>query len=171
MVRTISRSSSSCSRRRRSSGSSARLTAANQNERSTQPYDLNRDGGCVRSRRLEGKVAIVTGAGSRGEGIGNGRAASILLAREGARVTLVDREASWAGRTLALIEEEGGEAQATIADVTDPDGCRLAVEAAVGRWQGLDVLVNNVGGTGAEGTALGVDLAEWGRGLRADVTS
>ena len=58
--------------------------------------------------RLAGKVAIVTGAGSRNEGIGNGRAAAILFAREGARVLLVDVERNAAEATLATITSEGG---------------------------------------------------------------
>ena len=60
--------------------------------------------------RLEGKVAIVTGAGSSGPGFGIGKATSILFAREGARVLLVDRVAQAAEETLATIREEGGEA-------------------------------------------------------------
>jgi NAD(P)-dependent dehydrogenase (short-subunit alcohol dehydrogenase family) len=125
----------------------------------------------VSGRRLEGKVAIVTGAGSRADGIGNGRAASVLLAREGARVTLVDRQRDWAERTLAMIEGEGGEAQVVIADVTEADGCREIVAETVARWDRIDVLVNNVGITGPDGTALEVDLEQWDLGLRANVTS
>ena len=68
--------------------------------------------------RLAGKVAIVTGAGSRAEGIGNGRAAAVLFAREGARVLLVDREPEAAEGTLAMIEAEGGEAAVFQCDVT-----------------------------------------------------
>ena len=48
---------------------------------------------------LEGKVALVTGAGSRGDGIGNGRAAAILLAREGVHVALLDANPQWAEHT------------------------------------------------------------------------
>jgi NAD(P)-dependent dehydrogenase (short-subunit alcohol dehydrogenase family) len=125
----------------------------------------------VSGPRLDGKVAIVTGAGSRGDGIGNGRAASVLLAREGARVTLVDRDRDWAARTLEMIEGDGGEAQVVIADVTELDGCRGIVEATVGRWGRVDILVNNVGITGPDGTALEVDLDQWDLGLRANVTS
>lgn len=54
-------------------------------------------------KRLAGKVAIVTGAGSRAEGIGNGRAASILLARHGARVALIDAVKAWAEATARMI--------------------------------------------------------------------
>ena len=68
--------------------------------------------------RLQGKVAIVTGAGSRGEGVGNGKAASVLFAREGAKVLLVDLDASKAKVTLDMIKAEGGEASVFAADVT-----------------------------------------------------
>ena len=57
--------------------------------------------------KLDGKVAIVTGAGSRGDGIGNGRAAAILLAREGVRVALLDANKEWADATHAMIQAEG----------------------------------------------------------------
>jgi NAD(P)-dependent dehydrogenase (short-subunit alcohol dehydrogenase family) len=63
-----------------------------------------------RRPRLEGKVAIVTGAGSSGPGIGTGKAISVLFAREGARVLLVDRVATHAEETLAAIRDEGGDA-------------------------------------------------------------
>src|SRR5262249_47660256 len=95
--------------------------------------------------RLRGKVAIVTGAGSRGPGIGNGKAAAILFAREGARVLCVDQTLPRAQETVALIRGEGGDAEALAGDVTRADDCRAMVEAAVARWGGLDVLHNNVG--------------------------
>ena len=60
-----------------------------------------------RRPRLEGKVAIVAGAGSSGPGIGNGKATSVLFAREGASVLLVDSMAERAEETLAMIVEEG----------------------------------------------------------------
>ena len=60
-------------------------------------------------RRLEGKVALVTGGGSRGPGIGNGRAAAVLFAREGARVAVLDRDANAAAETRRMIDAEGGE--------------------------------------------------------------
>lgn len=120
---------------------------------------------------MEGKVTIVTGAGSRAEGIGNGRAASVLLAREGARVLLLDREADWLEPTLAMIRKEGGEAEAFVGDVTELGDCRRSVEQAVGKWGRLDVLVNNVGVSGAAGTAVEVEPEEWEQTLRVNVTS
>ena len=122
--------------------------------------------------RLAGKVALVTGAGSRGPGIGNGRATSILFAREGARVALLDERRDWVEATRALIEAEGpAETLVLEADVTEPEQCRRAVAAVVERWGRLDILVNNVGLAGPPGTAVDVDLEAWDRGLRVNVTS
>lgn len=94
---------------------------------------------------LEGRVAIVTGGGSRDPGIGNGRAAAILLAAAGARVLVVDRDGEAAELTVEMIHAHRGEAAAFEADVTTDDGCAAMVSAAVGRWGRLDVLDNNVG--------------------------
>ena len=121
---------------------------------------------------LKGKAAIVTGAGSRpGEGVGNGRAAAILLARAGARLVLADAIAEWAEDTRHMIEAEGGQAVVVKADVTQPAECEAIVAAATRAWGRLDVLVNNVGISGAKGTAEAVDLAEWNHGLLVNVTS
>ena len=119
--------------------------------------------------RLAGKVAIVTGAGSRAEGIGNGRAAAILFAREGARVLLVDQQQKAAEATLAMIRDEGGEAEAFEADVTRRDDCAAMVDAAIGRWGRLDILDNNVG-IGGRGTVVEVSEEEWERIMRVNVT-
>jgi NAD(P)-dependent dehydrogenase (short-subunit alcohol dehydrogenase family) len=120
---------------------------------------------------LAGRVAIVTGAGSRAEGIGNGRAASILLAREGAKVVLVDTEPEWAARTHAMIAEAGGQSVVVEADVTRPEDCRRIVATAMERYGRLDVLVNNVGIAGPPGTAVEVDADAWSHGLLVNVTS
>src|SRR5574342_143756 len=96
-------------------------------------------------RRLEGKVAIVTGAGSRAAGIGNGRAAAILFAREGAKVLLVDNQRAAAQETLAAIKGARGEAEVFVGDVSTAADCRVMVERVVSRWKRLDILENNVG--------------------------
>ena len=123
------------------------------------------------SQDLKGMVAIVTGAGSRGDGIGNGRAASILLAEAGTRVVLVDANRGWAERTRDMIAAEGGEAIVVEADVTDPVQCAAVVQRAQEAFGRLDILVNNVGVNGAKGTAVEVDLAEWTQGLLVNVTT
>src|ERR1700682_2749178 len=84
--------------------------------------------------RLKGKVAIVTGAGSRAEGIGNGRATSVVLARHGARVRLVDTTAQWAEETKRLIDAEGGVAQIVEGDVSVPASCQAIVACTIGAW-------------------------------------
>ena len=120
--------------------------------------------------RLRGKVAIVTGAGSRGPGVGNGKAAAILFAREGARVLCVDQALERAEETVGLIRAEGGEATAHAADITRADECRAMVEAAVGRWGGLDVLHNNVGIESRKGLFETTE-EEWDRVLEVDLKS
>ena len=119
---------------------------------------------------LTGRVAIVTGGGARGEGIGNGRAAAILLARSGARVLVVDRSAELAEPTVARIVTGGGEAMAFVADVTVEADCRAMVDAAMSRWGRLDVLDNNVG-IGSRGSVVDEDPARWQRVMEVNVTS
>src|SRR6202165_4821688 len=94
-----------------------------------------------RDDRLKGKVAIVTGAGSRAEGIGNGRATAVVLARHGARVTLVDTVAPWVEATARLIAAEGGVSQIVEGDVSDPFSCQAIVERTLKTWGRLDILV------------------------------
>lgn len=121
--------------------------------------------------RVAGKVAIVTGGGSVAEGIGNGRAAAILLARHGAKVALMDRVQSAAESTAEMIEKDGGACLVAEGDVTDPAACKAVVEKTVKAWGRLDILVNNVGLSRVRGTAEDVDLAEWDMGMRVNVTS
>lgn len=123
---------------------------------------------------LDGRVAIVTGAGSRGDGIGNGRAAAILLARAGARVALIDNVQPWAEHTQQMIADELGPGRSLVlaCDVSRNEACRDAVEATMSHFgQGVDILVNNVGVAGPKGTAVDVDLEAWDEGLRINLTS
>lgn len=119
---------------------------------------------------LAGKTAIVTGAGAEGDGVGNGRAAAILLARAGVRVLAVDRDPARAERTVGTIAEEGGTALAHAADVTDEDACRGMVARAVSEWGRLDCLDNNVG-IGSSGSVVDEDPDEWRRVMRVNVES
>ncbi len=121
--------------------------------------------------RLCGRTAIVTGAGSRGAGIGNGRAAAILLARHGAKVILVDAVLDAAAETEGMIAEEGGTSIALQIDVTQPKDCEKAVRTAVASGGQFSILVNNVGISGPPGTAVDVDLEAWEHALRVNVTS
>jgi len=92
---------------------------------------------------FDGAVAIVTGAGCRMMGeLGNGSATAVLLARHGARVAVVDRNADAAAETKRIIEEEGGVAEVMLADVTVDAECRAAVAKAVEVFGRVDILVN-----------------------------
>ena len=117
---------------------------------------------------LEGKVAIVTGAGAAGEGIGNGRAAAILLARAGARVVAVDLTLALAERTVAMIKASGGEALAVAADLTRSKDCAAVVEAARDRFGRLDLLDNNVG-IGSRGSVVDESEENWRRVMQVNV--
>lgn len=119
---------------------------------------------------FDGLTAIVTGAGSSGPGIGNGRATAIRLAERGAHVALIDVGPS-VDETLAMIVEAGGSASAIRCDVTDEDAVRRVVEQVLDQTGGVDVLVNNVGIAGPPGTVVDVDLDEWRRCLEINVTS
>ena len=123
-----------------------------------------------RQPRLQDKVAIVTGAGARADVMGNGKAASILFAREGAKVLLVDNVEERVAPTLEAIEAEGGEASVFIADVTREDQCRAMVQAALDRYGALHVLHNNVGINGP-GKVTEVPQSEWDRIISINLTS
>lgn len=116
--------------------------------------------------RLQGKVAIVVGAGqSPGETIGNGRACAILFAREGARVMVVDNRLESARETQALIEKEGGQAFSFQADVTSEGEVARIPAACLDKWSRIDILHNNVG-MGERGKGLmEMPQAEWQRFL------
>ncbi|OAL23850.1 hypothetical protein AYO20_10870 [Fonsecaea nubica] len=122
--------------------------------------------------RFDGEVAIVSGAGSRMAGeIGNGRATAILLARQGAKVALLDINVSWAEETKRMIDAEGGISTVIRADVTDESSCKDAVAKTVELFGTVTILVNVVGVGGAMGDATALDLAAWDRDMRINVTS
>jgi NAD(P)-dependent dehydrogenase (short-subunit alcohol dehydrogenase family) len=116
-----------------------------------------------RAGRVEGKVAIVTGAGSTpGPGVGTGKASAVVLAREGAKVLLVDLHADRAEETRRLIEDEGGVAMAHAADATRAADCKAMVDAAVEAFGTVDILVNNIG-LASVGTVVDVSEDDWDR--------
>ena len=95
--------------------------------------------------RLKDKVALVTGAGSIGPGWGNGKAAAVLFARQGARVVCSDINPDAARETAGIIEEEGGEASVFEADVADAARVEALVAHTVETYGRIDILQNNVG--------------------------
>lgn len=123
-----------------------------------------------RKPRLEGKAAIVTGAGASGEIMGNGKATAILFAREGAKVLLVDNRQERVAQTLETITDEGGNASVFAADVSRADDCQAMVEAAIQRYGRLDILHNNVG-IGGAGTVVEVSEEDWDRVMTVNVKS
>lgn len=125
------------------------------------------------SKSLRGKVAIVTGAGSVGEGIGNGRATSIMLADEGCHVICVDREKSWADKTCEMANSKPGRGKAVAmkGDVTSAKDCEAIIDFALDNFSRVDILINNVGIIGAKGTAIEVDMEQWARGMDVNVSS
>lgn len=122
--------------------------------------------------RLDGKVVIITGAASRGDGVGTGKAMAILSAREGAKVVLVNRSAERGEALRAEIEADGGEAIAIAADVTSgADMDRMAAET-LSHFGRIDALANNVGGSqGVSGSVDALEEADWNATLAVNLTS
>ena len=94
---------------------------------------------------LKDKVAIVAGGGAVGKDIGNGRAASILLAEAGAKVLVADKDDALAKNTVQMIKDRGGEATSISADLTKSEQCKKVVDFAISKWGRLDILDNNIG--------------------------
>ncbi|KAG9789446.1 hypothetical protein ABEF93_000064 [Exophiala dermatitidis] len=143
-------------------------------------------------RSLAGKVAIVTGAGAAGDGIGNGRATAILLAEDGCFVACVDRDIRLAQRTVEMIEFEAKArtrpeadpntnasttindkplAVAIAGDVSIETSCKSIIDSTLEHFGRLDILINCVGVGGASGTAVDVDMAAWASSMQINVAS
>jgi NAD(P)-dependent dehydrogenase (short-subunit alcohol dehydrogenase family) len=120
--------------------------------------------------RLAGKVALVTGAGTRGDGVGNGKACALLYAREGARVLASDVDMDAAAATAEQIRREGGECVAFQADVSRFDDCKAMVQECVSRFGRIDVLHNNVGITNSGGP-VEYEEAQWDRMMNVNAKS
>ena len=120
--------------------------------------------------KLDGKVAIVTGAGSSGPGLGTGKATSVLLAREGASVVLVDKFEERAKETLEMIEAEGGEATIVVGDLAEGPTTGRVVEEAVATYGRLDILVNNAA-IPASVSLLDTTDEDWQRFLAINLTA
>jgi NAD(P)-dependent dehydrogenase (short-subunit alcohol dehydrogenase family) len=112
------------------------------------------------SGRLQGKVAIVTGAGCVGPGWGNGRAVAVRFAQEGARVFAVDKNADAMAETLERVRAAGGEVTPWTCDVTRDDEVEAMVQACKKEYGRVDILVNNVGGS-AKGGPVTLSEEAW----------
>lgn len=118
---------------------------------------------------MEGKVVLVAGAGAVDpDGIGNGRAAAILMAEAGARIMCVDRDLALARRTVEMITERGGEAAACAADITRDGDCAAMVAATLERFGRLDGLDNNVG-ISSRGSVVEETEEAWERVMEVNV--
>lgn len=112
--------------------------------------------------RLEGRVALVMGAGSVGPGWGNGKAAAVLFAREGATVMACDVNRVAAEETRNIIAGEGYECRVSACDVSDATQVAATVESCLAAYGRIDVLHNNVG-IASLGGPVELDEAEWDR--------
>ncbi len=120
--------------------------------------------------RLQDRVAIITGAGCVGPGWGNGRAAAVRFAEEGAKIFAVDLKAETLEETLERTRAAGGDIEPYLCDVTETDAARRMADACIARFGRIDVLVNNIGGS-AKGGPVEMDEATWERQVKFNLTS
>jgi NAD(P)-dependent dehydrogenase (short-subunit alcohol dehydrogenase family) len=116
----------------------------------------------MNKRRLQGKVAIIVGAGQQpGETIGNGRATAERFAQEGATLLLVDINEDFARNTLDAVRQYGGEASMLVADITHEEDCKTIASACVERYGRIDILHNNVGKSTGDKRTADLDVETW----------
>ncbi len=116
--------------------------------------------------RLKGKVALVTGAGSR---IGYGREIALTLAHEGCAVAVADINLEWAQQTAAEIEKGGGRARAVRADVTNRAEVDNMVREAAEAFSRIDILVNNAGASSREKPFMEMTRADWDKDITVNL--
>jgi len=110
---------------------------------------------------LVGKVALIAGAGTvGGSGWGNGKAAAVLMARQGAKVFGCDLNLAAVEETRTIIEKEGGVCAAHACDMTSAAAVKTMVDACIARFGRIDILVNNVGGS-APGDPVSMPEEVW----------
>jgi NAD(P)-dependent dehydrogenase (short-subunit alcohol dehydrogenase family) len=119
--------------------------------------------------RLDGRVALVAGAGSSGPGWGNGKASAVAYARAGAAVACLDVEEKAAAETAAIITGEGGRAIALACDVGKDGDVAAAVASVEARLGPIDILHNNVG-IARMGGPIELDEADWQRVIDVNLT-
>jgi NAD(P)-dependent dehydrogenase (short-subunit alcohol dehydrogenase family) len=109
---------------------------------------------------LTGRVAIVTGAGTIGPGVGVGKATSLVLARQGVKLVLLDVDRGRVAETEALVKGEDGTAVICVGTVANPEDCQTAVSLAVETFGTVDILVNNAAAS-IPGTVLSLSDDDW----------
>lgn len=109
---------------------------------------------------LENRVAIVTGAGTDGEGVGVGKAIASVLAARGARLVLTDIDAGRVRETADLVAAKGAKAITVLGDVSDPADCRRVVDEATAAFGTVDILVNNAAAS-IPGSVMSLSDADW----------
>ena len=115
--------------------------------------------------RLDGKVALITGAGT-----GIGHATARAMAAEGAKVVVAEINAEAGEQTAQIVAQAGGDCIAVATDVTQEDSVRAAIDAAVRHYGGLHILHNNAGGsTPVDSTVVEVPIEEFWRAIRLDL--
>ncbi|MFC1796473.1 SDR family NAD(P)-dependent oxidoreductase [Pseudomonadota bacterium] len=119
---------------------------------------------------LEGKTALVFGAGSIGPGWGNGKACAVAYARAGASVVAVDLDMERARETCEIISDEGGTALPLAADVTDSAAIKNVVDSALETFGGIDILHNNVG-ISLQGDPVSMSETDWDRSIDCNLKS
>lgn len=112
--------------------------------------------------RLKDRVVVVVGAGSSGSGMSNGRAASVLFARHGAKVFAIDQHVESMRETCAAVEREGATVDSAVCDIRDSARVRAAIDQCVSRFGTVDALYNNVGVASTGGVCV-ISDEEWDR--------
>ena len=113
-------------------------------------------------KRLEGKVAIIVGAGQQpGETPGNGKATAIRFAQEGATLLLVDINEAWVNDTFEAVKEFGGQASVLITDITQEENCKALARTTIERYGRIDILHYNVGRSKGDRKTVDMDVQMW----------
>jgi NAD(P)-dependent dehydrogenase (short-subunit alcohol dehydrogenase family) len=115
--------------------------------------------------QLVERVALITGAGS-----GIGKAAAVLLAKEGAKIAALGREEGELTETVTQIQNAGGEAMPLTADISQPDQMQQAIQQLVDRWGRVDIVFANAGINGVWAPLEELDPEEWNKTINVNLT-